>query len=1465
LRDTADLRAVPRGLNLGDLDWNPVLKNFFFQNDDDPNNDNKLGALIAEDTVTDELVTIDFRNRFPATNLFSIYGSHTTLASSISVARVPPVATPVRKMDPFTGTAGPMQVTNAQTGDPNFTVTTGPGAIFIGARSIDAIPNTTTEENRPIRRIAKPKDLIFGNFPSKSHFVYAGITIKGNIHNVLIGGTVTGNVKILGSIDTLYAGALYLGEPNGLLATQPIFGAANDVRKNLYVQNDARNILTLASMGTQADNAQSPTYVTGFNVAVGGKLGRIKSATGTIVGNIAVSNSFKDNGAAQLEVEDKRGTPPANSDTTYFEGFAGGAPSLGDTTAFDNNTFATADYLGTSQNRALGNEKSIVINGTVTRTATILDATDYYRVSLLAGQRVTVQLSSVLDATGINASVGVFDPDGRLIDTDRSVNSVVNQVRNTLAGQPFTFTADRPGDYRFAIGAQGDAEFNDGSGVIGWQMPYTLRITNLGIIALGGVQAGGNLLTYEAGIPGISVHRGDLGGVTSDTAAVLNASVICLPYDIPRGNLRSIEAPRVGTHFAVDNSFTTGDSVDFIVGGHVGLIRSTAGQLVVNANAVVLNPDGTPNKTIAAGGDIELVDAATLFEGNLLADRAIGVVRAGGSALVEGGIGSTFFAPFIIANADRSNSDGTIDLLDTPGDFGSLAAGGPHLYTGPGGNVRYIHVGRNVFKSSVFGGTQDLPVILNPGETRRLIDDSGTNFKISPTPLVVNTARQLPTDPEFANPGNLSYLTYAVDDHKGAGVVVVNITVDSRSGNIANHGLLVETGAQGRLGSVEIGTIQLTNDSDLQRGVIETTSSTGAPSIRIPARNDQNTPGTPPSLATPADIVMKGGSRIDSFEITSIGKSSARSTPIDLIDNRTDGEIVNVLAASVGRISAQTIGLARSNTGVDKAKSNAVQGFTVQANDAAGGVASPLTPFIGQRNLIHIVPPTGTGYLVEAASRAGMGNILVEGIIGKLVANSDGIKNPNGGFEGIDGPIVAIPGATDTTTDARIQQVSIGQGVNFGGRGDVNFAGIFGGDSIQQITGSGRADIRGPISVGGNPGPGSNPLDGRTITNIHLINSSIINAYVGETTSFVDYRSLAGRVIPETVVEDPINSPHFEIGSIDIEGNGGIIGTFIEGADIGLITVEGFGFLSSFVQSLNDNRFEGIVAGGYGIRDSVITGMGFLTRLDATGNGRNLNTNNFEKSVRLSAGSTPSTMDPFFGVAPNEDTDLYKYLKTSPKTPVVKTISRSGVIQDVTVQVDQDLAEIKAYQLRHLNRLGFMSLAIGNQIKKIQVTDGVNGLGLTAGQLVEFSAGSDVSNSSVDVSGPIGSFAVGGTFRGTSELSALGPEGTIDTVKVRHAIFGNIFGTVNINDIIAGTDLGSHAISTIGTIDLLQVGGSIVSGAHIANIKDKQDRPFKKLNRLVVKHNIDAGATIRVKQIGKQEIGGVVNGNIIVG
>jgi hypothetical protein len=1439
---------------LGDLDWNPVLQGNFTPG--------RKGVLIAEDTAIDQLDVIDSRTRYPTTNLYAVYGTRTTAASSFSVAQVPAVTVNVRPMQLFTGSPGPIQIHPAQ-GGVDIEVTPGNGSVFIGARTLNIDPTTTAEQDRPIRRILKKPSQAFGLVPKTTKYIYAGLHINGDVHNVLIGGTVTGNVTVNGSANLLYAGDWLTGDPNGILQTAALKDPATDLIGNVYVQGDLREFASLSAIGSDsattapgATDFSSPRYLTGFNMAVGGNLGEVRTPS-AIFGNISVSGTFVGSSEQQTEVEDNRG--PETGATTYAQGFLpGDPPTLGGTRAFDNNTFATAEYLGTAQNNALGNDQSIVVNGQIEQATNLNDANDYYRVSLMAGQTVSVQLSAI--APG--AAVGVFDPDGRLIDSDRFLNNRASDIsdfgalRNTTLNQPFQFTADRPGDYRFAVGEVDDAQFNDldevGAAIGFSAITYTLTITGVGDLALGGVHAGAQLLTYESGLPGIRVHSGDLGGVASDLF-VIDRGDTDLPYSVDHGNLRSIDAPSIG-RVTPNNTFT--DGVNFLVPrGSVGLIRGTdAGGIVFinplfdsigGVDSAVLDPF-TPNPAVAVGEDFELVDAAGSMTGVVSADRAIGTIRAGTF--------NTTLAPYFIANADHKGSDGTIDLIDTPGQLGILGVGGPHILTGPGGNVRYIHVLGAVFKPSTFGGTQDTPSVLAPGQTIRLIDDSGTAYKLSPTPLVKNTAKTLPTDPDFLNPGNLSVLTYPVDDHK-AGVVLVNVTVDSNPGNVANHGLEVDTGAVGTNGSVEIGSITML---DAGRTVTETTDpTTGLPLLRAPAQPTEPIL-TAPDTTSPVNILLTGKSTIDAWSIT--------GQRIDSIENDTDGEIVNISALSVADISAEWIGIAaHSHTGVDPSHSgNAVNGFTVQNDqgDVAAG-ATPLTPFVGQRNLIDIAGQAGNSYLVSARARKGIGNILVAGIIGNITADSNDHKDPGGGFEGIDGPIVATATASDTS--ARIMSVDVGRGLEFGGRGDVPRSGIFAGDAIQSVTAT-NADIRGTISVGGGPPPLSNPVDGLTLDNLSLKNGSLIGAFVGETSNFNDWRAnAAGPIVPENGNDDPNDNPHFEIGSINLKGNGGIIGTLIIGADIGPININGgFGFLSSSVLSVGDNLFQGITTTGYGIRDSFITGMGTVNELDAEGNGNRLDARSFDPGVQYGANG-PDTVDPNFGAAPSEFTDLYRNLGLTAKKPKKKSISSSGVIQDLDVQLSSNLNDVQAYQIRHRNSLESMIFNVANQVGSVDVSDGVDGLTLNTGGLKEFSAGADVAASSIGVSGPIKTFSVGGTLRGTSEVTATGPEGSISSIQAGHGIFADINADVSIGSIIAGGDLGSENISTINNIDLIQVGGSILGSTTIAFIKDKQISPFKKITKLVVTHNVEAGATIRVLKLVEQHIGGVVNGDIIVG
>ncbi|HEX3358040.1 MAG TPA: hypothetical protein VHS31_13795, partial [Tepidisphaeraceae bacterium] len=1387
------------GQNLGDLAWNPALINPFFLQDQGIT---RKGALIAEDTGTDQLVVVDQRDRFPRTNLFSIYGTHTTSTTSLSIALVPPVTTiGPRPMEPFTGTPGPLQVHPAQIApglDINVTPPAGTGTVFIGARTINIDPTTTTEENRPVLQIRKGPSQGFGNLPKTTKYVPAGITIVGDMDNILIGGTLTGFARLNGNTNLLYAGDFLTGDAEG----RSINDSAADVLGNIYATGDLRNLITASTFGsTDVAPGNAPTYLTGFSVAVGGHLGQMESIDAYVGAQTSVSGTEAGSGAPIQEIEDRRGTPTGSA--TYFQGFQGAEPSLGDSPLFNNDSYQTAQFIGTAQNNAFGSDEVAIVNGEVRGVPA--DTIDYYAMGLLGGQSVTVQLSMVG-----SGNVTIFDPDQRLIDSDLSTGGLPQLV----AGQPFTFKADRPGAYRFAVSGNGD---------------YTLRVTGAAKVTLGGVVVGNDLYTYDKAIAPFRIHKGDAGAFQVG-AEIVDSSL--LAYTVDNGNLRSVDTPDIGTLDLTTTppTFTNGMNLR-VPKGSVGLIRATdattTGILAFNLNLAPLTNIGTANSADAIGGDYQLISAANEFTGFVLADRAIGTIRTAQIA--------TNTAPFFIANADQKGQDGIIDLIDDTGDFGTIGAGGPHLFTGPGGNVRYIRVGGNVFKSSVFGAGNDVATTLAPGKTMRLIDDSGTNFKLSPTPLVANPNFGLNGDTnQFLNPGNLSVLTYSVDDHKGGGVVVLNVTLDN-AGVVGNHGLLVESGAQGNNGSVEIGTITLT---DAGRTITETPAADGLggpPTIAVQDRGDATITTTAPSATTPVDVVFKGPSTIDAWSIT--------GNNIDLINNQTDGEVVNVNATSLGEIDANTIGLAKSHTGADPGHSgNAVNGITIQNDDGSAfpnNTTTPVnSPFVQQRNLIFI-----QGDLVQARARKGIGNILVQGIIGSIVADSNHKNDPGGGFEGIDGPIVAIPGGANGLTDARIQSVDIGRGIEFGGRGDVPFSGIFAGDAIQSIVGDAVGDdIRGPIQVGGNTGAGSNPVDGRTLTSISLNGGAIIGAYIGDTANFNDWRTNSGaRTFVETVADDPndtnvndANALHFEIGQIKLKGAGGIIGTRIEGGDIGPISVNGgFGVLNSLILSAGDNRFAGITTTGFGIRDTTISGMEDVTQLIAEGTGKPLSTNGFTPSVLISHGKS-NVMDPFTGTVANAQTDLYRYLGTTLKSPIKKSISASGVIQDVVVQADGNLDKVSAYQIRHRNSLSAMSLAIGQNVGSIVTTGAVDGLLLSGDSLKQFTTGNNVDNTSIDISGPIKNVNIGGTLKGSSEVSALGAEGTLASLTTKRGLYADIHATVSIGSIVAGADLGSHNISVVNTINLLQVGGSIFSGVNVANLLNHKINPFKRLINLVV-------------------------------
>ena len=156
-------------------------------------------------------------------------------------------------------------------------------------------------------------------------------------------------------------------------------------------------------------------------------------------------------------------------------------PSLGDTTDFYNDTFATPQYLSTGLSRAIGNDQVVAVDGQLNGRAG--DTADFYAVGLLAGQTVTAQLiaSPLGGRLGLGTSIDVFDPDGRLIDSDLTTPG----VEQALSGHPFQFTADRPGAYRFEVSSVA--------------AQYTLRLSGVADIARREASSpGGDLFSFDS-------------------------------------------------------------------------------------------------------------------------------------------------------------------------------------------------------------------------------------------------------------------------------------------------------------------------------------------------------------------------------------------------------------------------------------------------------------------------------------------------------------------------------------------------------------------------------------------------------------------------------------------------------------------------------------------------------------------------------------------------------------------------------------------------------------------------------------------------------------------------------------------------------------------------------------------------------------------------------------------------------
>ncbi len=520
--------------------------------------------------------------------------------------------------------------------------------------------------------------------------------------------------------------------------------------------------------------------------------------------------------------------------------------------------------------------------------------------------------------------------------------------------------------------------------------------------------------------------------------------------------------------------------------------------------------------------------------------------------------------------------------------------------------------------------------------------------------------------------------------------------------------------------------------------------------------------------------------------------------------------------------------------------------------------ANPTYPFMLQKTGVSVNQSIET-----ISANEGLGNILAVGSIGSINPNADGKLHP-GYFAGIVGPIVAGPLGGTIAVLADLNLVSIGQGIQSSGTGIFSLSGLYG-VQIGTVSGA-NADIRGQVE------------SLLTTHNISLQNGSLIDAQIIAINERIEFTFGANegadtfvltytQAVPFFAGQETVNggypvqvieNPFIELGAIRLTGNGGIIGSYLAADDIGTISVAGFGILESTINTQGAEQIQSIVAGGYGIRGVTIDSGSEIGSISATGNGQNLSVASVSPSVRL---SETQPVDPITGfqfnplaggalTGPLNDIDAY--LGTSVTAPVSSTTD-TGVLEDDVITADTSLGNVTAQTIRvslpvfievvlpdtptpnipQPSQPFQMQMNIGQTISKIQVRGLIDGLSITTGKLGQFRVGGSVSRLGITVAGAISNLIIPGNFgqiitnpaTGTkipdSYIQAVGPNGSIESMKVQGNLYGNVTATGRIvNLTVSGnvfgtiTAQGQAAGLTLGTF---RIGGSLQNGSLVVD------------------------------------------------
>ncbi|MEM1011226.1 MAG: hypothetical protein AAGI46_03275 [Planctomycetota bacterium] len=1355
-----------RGEMLDSLTFDPTLFDPLLDDGDGIPEAGEIGTFLSFDSETDELLQIDVRPRGVggALSIYSVVVNDGTLDTIIAVqpiefeddddteineeADVALTSTTIDRLG-FTGTSGTLSFY----GDDSSAVSPdGSGLLFLGLKYV-----VTPEMGDPfVQSVASldPEDGTEGTSlftgPLFDGEIRPGLYVEDSSLGVFnFAGTVTGNVRIEGALGEFVAGQILTGNALGNFtstASNTVFESAPVYQEqNFAVFGDVDNIVSIGSIGdnevggaidfSEVGAPDSQAFSSGTDIAIAGRVGAIRSTVGSVSATIEVVGDvepedgfiaptlFKTGRDVYQELELQVQPDGDNIGQLFQQGEV-------ITGSFFNDSFTTFEPVGARP------DGTLTIQGLIDTTSTSAafdDFVDYFGVGLVAGQTVTVDL----DFFGNPLAVGIFDPDGRLVATDFEDNRPLD-----VLGAPFQFTTKTAGNYRIAIGYAAAPGFNDGAGLNGLIVtgfsPYELNLEGLGDMSVGGIvaaqriYAGRQLGTvffskanvFDGVFDTIRIRQDDLGIVDARNESFTEVGIL----RVTQGNLRHLGGSGVGGQ-DVGPLLDTRDA-NVRVGFSIGRVEATgvAGDAAFYGGDVFLNFTGVTTFTgeidltqVAAGDDIQVIEAERDVFGNFITGRGIGSIAAGRNWGNENlGILSRIFV-----NVDDINDDGFVDLLSVGGDVGGgdttagggVIVGGPAIDVGTNGNFRYFDVGENasVLRDPQFGTFptnqyQEVPL----GESFEYTDDSGTRVRISteegePDPAFDITFN--PFDIPIVGAGQLEVLTYPV---RSGGSILVNVrstrsvgvqTLDRGQRATAEVGNIFLTGTNGRPVLFEVD-----NDDPGFDDVDQTVVFGAAQDLPF----DFNNPNADLSPFDDYEVRL-AGRNVDVFGVNQTGGGDGRVTRIV---NDSDGEVLDTRLTSVGLIQAERVGIAETRGFADLqvAQPLLAGNFPFDQNPhiiaVEGSIGSIVADTVGNVFAgvdLGIGVTEGVTFLAGAVED-GFDDAAGDGINSQLFVTADGdvdefafarIGEPRGvigsiradafgggrferdqfgfgrddefRFEGIAGPIVAAtPGTPESQGEIRF--VDIGEGIADDGSGTISGGGLYAETFILTVFGDEGANIYGDIVA--------NEVNRVTLNGGSLIGADILQAEIAEggTIGQIDF-GLAREFDPTATVvfefADTENNPVFEVDLIELNG-GGIIGSQVQGSDVDRVVVnDGYGILRSNVSAiLDDSVVNRVSVDGLGIRNSQMTAGLNIGSISASGDQTPIDVSQFDSTVRLS--DQGFTFSPFDGRQINGANDLRVAIGLPADVNIRPVVTADGVIENLILTASRDLSSYSA-------------------------------------------------------------------------------------------------------------------------------------------------------------------------------------------